>query len=124
MTPFANTVAKITSQRTRKGFSLKFNPDEHWSAAFYQGLNKLQYVDGTDMLNIYRDFQLDTLVTCKQYATPVVRGNDIVTTRTDYVSKFPTVLQTTSYNFSTTGEVCVGVVKVPKVYQKNPSLGT
>ena len=44
------------------------------------------------MLNINCDnatgFRLDTLVTCKQYATPVVQGNEILTTRTDYVSKY------------------------------------
>ena len=36
-------VAKVTSRRCRKGFTLKFNPDAHWSAAFYRGLNTIQY---------------------------------------------------------------------------------
>lgn len=43
-------------------------------------------------------------------------------TRTDYVNKYPYMLQTTSYNFtgtSTTEEVSVGVVKALKVHQKN-----
>ena len=69
-------------------------------------------------------FRLDTLATCKQYTTPVVRGKEVLTTRTDYVNKTPSTLQTTSYNFSkttTTGEVCVGVVKAAKVHQKNPA---
>ena len=46
-----------------------------------------------------------------------------ITTRTDYVNKQPSLLQTTSYNFSktnTTGEVCVGIVKAFSLYQKNP----
>lgn len=70
------------------------------------------------MININRDdstgFRLDTLATGKQYTTPVVRGKEVLTTRTDFVSRDPSVLQTTSYNFTkttTTGEVCVGVVK-------------
>ena len=122
------SVAKVTSRRARKGFNLKFNPDEHWSGAFYKGLNKLQYTDGLNMVNINRDdatgFRLDTLTTCKQYTTPVVQGSEVLSTRTDYVNKYPSVLQTTSYNFSgthTTGELCAGVVKAPKVHQKNPA---
>ena len=80
------------------------------------------------MVNMNRDdatgFRLDTLTTCKQYTSPVVTGKEILTTTTDYVSKYPTVLQTTSYNFtstSTTGELCAGVVKASKLHQKNPS---
>ena len=121
-------VAKVTSRRARKGFTLRFNPDAHWSAAFYKALNKLQYIDGRDMLNINRDdatgFRLDTLTTCKQYKTPVVEGHEVLTTRTDYVNKYPSILQTTSYNFSataTTEEVCVGVIKAHKIQQKNPA---
>ena len=122
------SVAKVTSRRARKGFNLKFNPDEHWSGAFYKGLNKLQYTDGADMVNINRDdatgFRLDTLTTCKQYSTPAIQGSEVLSTRTDYVNKYPSVLQTTSYNFSrtaTTGELCAGVVKAPKVHEKNPA---
>ena len=121
-------VAKVTSRRARKGFNLRLNPDEHWSGALYKGLNKLQYVDGRDMVVINRDdstgFRLDTLTTCKQYTTPVVQGKEILTMRTDYVNKYPSTLQTTSYNFTATGttdEVCVGVVKAPKVHQKSPA---
>ena len=44
------------------------------------------------MCNINRDdasgFRLDTLTTCKQYATPTVAGNDILTTRTDFVNRY------------------------------------
>ena len=67
------SVAKVTSRRARKGFHLKFNPDEYWSGAFYKGLNKLQYTDGLNIVNINHDdatgFRLDTLTTCKQYTT-------------------------------------------------------
>ena len=120
-------LAKVTTRRARKGFTLKFNPDAHWSAAFYKGLNSIQYVDGRSVLNINRDdaasFRLDTLTTCKQDPNPVVRGNDILTTRTDYVNRYPSQLQTTSYNFTateTTLETCVGVVKALPVHCKNP----
>ena len=121
-------IAKVTSRRARKGFNLRLNPDEHWSGALYRGLNELEYVDGRDLVNVNRDdatgFRLDTLTTCMQYKTPVVQGQEVLTTRTDYVNKYPSVLQTTSYNFSktgTTGEMCVGVVKASPLHQKNPA---
>ena len=121
-------VAKVTTRRARKGFMLKYNPDAHWSAAFYKGLNSIQLVDCQDMCLINRDdasgFRLDTLTTCKQYATPTVRGNEILTTRTDYVNKYASTLQTTSYNFTgtrSTTEICAGVVKAPvSIHPKNP----
>ena len=121
-------MAKVITHRARKGFNLKFNPDAHWSASFYKGLNKLQYRDGVNILNINRDdatgFRLDTLTTCKQYKTPTVKGSEVLTTRTEYVNKYPSTLQTTSYNFTgtdTTPEVCVGVVKASPLHQKNPA---
>ena len=79
------------TRRARKGFSLKYNPDSHWSAAFYKGLNSIQLKDGVDVCVINRDdaagFRLDTLTTSKQCSTPSVKGSDILTTRTDYVNK-------------------------------------
>ena len=69
-------------------------------------------------------FRLDTLTTSKQYSTPSVKGSDILTTRTDYVNKYPSTLQTTLYNFAateTTSEICIGVVKAPSsIHLKNP----
>ena len=118
-------LAQVTSRRCRKSLRLKFNPDSHWSAAFYKDLNELKYSDGRDLLNVNRDnatgFRLDTLATCKQYKIPVVKGKETMTTRTDFVKKYPSLLQTTSYNFTatiSTAEVCVGVVKAPKLYEK------
>ena len=118
----------ITTRRARKGFNLKYNPDSHWSAALYKGFNDVQYADGRNILNLNRDdasgFRLDTLTTNKQYATPVVANKEILTTRTDYVNKHPSTLQTTSYNFSetkTTLKMWIGVVKAPELHQKNPS---
>ena len=119
-------MAKVTSRRARKGFQLRYNPDTHWSAALYRSLNFLQYTDGRHILNVNRDhaagFRLDTLTTHKLHCTPVVQGKEILTTRTVYVNSYPSLLQTTSYNFTrtkTTGEVCAGVVKGKGVFLKN-----
>ena len=121
-------MAQVTTRRARRGFSLRFNPDKHWSSAFYRGLNLIQYTDGNDILNINGDdasaFRLDTLTTNKHYATPAVVGEDIYTTHTDYVNKYPSQLQVTSYSFSktkTTPELCAGVVKATFTYPKNPA---
>lgn len=62
------------------------------------------------------------MATHHQYATPVVQ--QALTTRTDYVNKYSSILQTTSYNFTgsyTTTELCAGVVKPSKVFEKNPA---
>ena len=42
----------------------------------------------------------------------------------DYVNKYKSVLQTTSYNFTSTktaGEMCAGIVKAQGLYPKNPA---
>ena len=121
-------VAQVTCRCARKGFQLKYNPDAHWSAAYYRGLNSIQYQGGRNIVNLNRDdasgFRLDTLSTHRLHRTPVVKGKEIVTTYTDYVNKHPAVLQTTSYNFSamkTTPELTAGVVKASGVYPKNPA---
>lgn len=120
-------VAKVMSRRARKGFMLNFNPDAHWSGAFYRGLNYLQYKEGQNILNVNRDdasgFRLDTMTTYRLQRTPMVQGSEATTTYTDYANKYKAVLQTTSYNFThsqTTGEICAGVVKATGVYPKNP----
>lgn len=62
--------------------------------------------------------------THKQHASLCLKNDLPLTTRTDYVNRYPSVLQTTSYNFpatKTTGEVCAGVVKAQKLYNKNPA---
>uniref|UniRef100_A0A1X7VJG4 Uncharacterized protein n=1 Tax=Amphimedon queenslandica TaxID=400682 RepID=A0A1X7VJG4_AMPQE len=118
-------IAKVTSRRARKGFNIRYNLDSHWSGAFYKGLDGFQFKDGRNALVLNRNdaagFQLDTLTTSKQYSAPKVSCQDVLTTHTDYVNKYPSVLQTTSYNFSkteTTPEICVGVVKAPGLHQK------
>ena len=119
-------VAKVTSCRARKGFQLRYNPDTHWSGALYRNLNFLQFNDGRYILNINRDnaagFRLDTLTTHRLHRCPIVQGKEILMTRTDYVNSYPSILQTTSYNFTTSKtipEVCAGVVKGAGVFLKN-----
>jgi hypothetical protein len=79
-------------------------------------------------MNVGRDdqagFRLDTLSTSKQFGTLTLKYNVPLTTTTDYVNPYPSVLQTTSYNFPSTGttnEVCAGVVKAKKLFPKNPA---
>ena len=47
-------IAMVTTRRARKGFTLMYNPDSHWSAAFYRGLNMIQLKDGRDICLINR----------------------------------------------------------------------
>ena len=64
------------------------------------------------------------MTTNKHYAIPAVVGEDVHTTYTDYVNKYPSQLQVTSYNFSktkTTPELCAGIVKAFIIYPKNPA---
>jgi hypothetical protein len=119
-------LAKVVSKRARKGFNVRYNPDQHWSSSLYAGLDKLQYEDGSNIVNIGRDdqagFRLDTMATHKLHATLCVKGSEHITTRTDYVNKYPSNLQTTSYNFSgtkKTSEICAGIVKAPLLFGKN-----
>ena len=121
-------LAKVTCRRARKGFTIRYNPDKHWSSALYRALDALQLKDGTDIININRDdqagFRLDTLATHNKQATLCIQDSVPLTTKTDYVNKYPSTLQTTSYNFSSTGttaEICAGIVKAIPLHQKNPA---
>ena len=83
--------------------------------------------DGKSIININRDdaagFRLDTLATNRQYSAASVKGCDVLT-HTDYVNRYRSVLQTTSYNFTgtaTTLEYCAGVVKASSLFSKSPS---
>ncbi|CAB4006294.1 Hypothetical predicted protein [Paramuricea clavata] len=96
--------AKVIQKKARKGFNIKYNPDSHWSNALYS----------------------DTLATHRLHGNLCVKGKETLAIRTDYVNKYPSTLQTTSYNFpgtETTGEIawrnCMGVVKAPVLFSKN-----
>ena len=119
-------LANVTQRRARKGFNTKFNPDYHCSNAFYAALDIMQYKDGRNITNLGRDdqagFRLDTMATHKLHPTLCVKGRGHITTYTDYTTKYPSKIQTTSYNFpntETTGEICCGVVKAPILHEKN-----
>ncbi|CAH3156626.1 unnamed protein product [Porites evermanni] len=124
-------LAKVTCRQARKGFTIRYNPDKHWSSALFRALDALQLKDGTDIININRDdqagFWLDTLATHNKQATLCIKDSVPLTTTTDYVNKYPSTLQTTSYNFSSTGttaEICSGIVKAIPLHQKNPAQHT
>ena len=79
-------------------------------------------------MNVNRDdaagFRLDTMSTHRLHKTPVVKGKETVTTRTDFVNRYPSILQAASYNFAktaTTIGLCAGVVKVNGLYPNNPA---
>lgn len=120
-------IARITCRRARKGFNVRLNPDAHWSCAMYSLLDYVQLKDGRDKLLINRDdasgFRLDTTTTHKQHRSFSLTTNPELTTRTDYVNKYSSTLQVSSYLFmgtETTTEQCIGVVKAQGVHQKNP----
>ena len=69
-------------------------------------------------------FRLESLATHGKHATLCILGNVSLATKTDFVTKYPAVLQTSSYNFAqtkTTTEQCAGVVKAIPIHCKNPS---
>lgn len=119
--------ARITCRRSRKGFTVRMNPDAHWSSGLYRGLNFLLSKDGRNKVILNRDdaasFRLDTTYTHKQHKGLQLTNSPDLTTRTDYVNKYTSLLQTTSYLFEeteTTPKTCVGVVKPHIVYEKSP----
>ena len=119
-------VARITCRRARKGFSLRFNPDAHWSCSLYKGLDKIQLQDGTDKCVLNRDdaagFRLDTTYTHKQNKVLSISASPEVTTRTDFVNKYSSILQVSSYlimETENTSDVCAAVVKGQALFRKN-----
>ena len=120
--------AKIVSRRARKGFNVKLNVDAHWSCSLYKNLDFVQLKDGTDKVILNRDdaagFRLDSTFTHKQKTVLSEKGNPELTTRTDYLNKYSSVLQTSSYMFLETNNTpirCFGVVKAHEIFNKNPS---
>ena len=118
--------ANIKSRRARKGFNVKLNVDAHWSCSFYQLLNHLQLKDGTNKFIVNRDdaagFRLDTTYTHKQHKLISNIDQPELTTRTDYVNRYPSILQTSSYlvmGTENTPEQPFGIVKATGVFQKN-----
>ena len=114
--------AGITCRRARKGFDVKFNPDSHWSHAFYKGLDEIQLKDDSNKLTLNRDdqagFRLDCTYTHKHHKAVCLEGKPELTSHSDYISKYRSYLQVTSCLFmeaENTGRVAVGIVKAPSV---------
>ena len=121
-------VAKVTCRRARKGFTIKLNPDSHFCNAMYRNLDYIQLQNGEDKLILNRDdqagFRLDTTYTHRGHKSISLEEEQELTCRTDYVNKYKSILQTTSYMFlktDTTSEKCIGVVKAHGLFPKNPS---
>lgn len=121
-------VTKITCRKSRKGFAVKLNPNAHWSSAFYKGLDFIQLKDGRNKVLLNRDdqagFRLDTTFTHRQGKCITIDNIPSLTTRTDFVNSYPSLLQTTSYLFmesETTEKACIGVVKPHFTFPKNPT---
>ncbi|CAB4010628.1 Hypothetical predicted protein [Paramuricea clavata] len=118
----------LQEKRARKGFAVKLNVDAHWSSAFYKGIEFIQLKDGKDKVLLNRDdqagFRLDITFTHKQGKCIILESQPSLTTRTDFVNKYPSLLQTTSYLFldsETTEKACVGIVKPHFTYDKTPT---
>ena len=121
-------VARVTCRKSRKGFSVRLNPDAHWSSAFYKGLDSIEFKDGRNKVLLNRDdqagFRLDTTFTHRQGKCITLENTPSLTTRTDFVNQYQSVIQTTSYYFmqsENTAKACVGVVKPHFTFPKNPT---
>lgn len=88
-------VAKVTCRRSRKGFNVKYNPDAHWSCAFYKALDVVHLADGCNKVLLNRDdqagFRLDTTYTHK--GRGVICEEMETTTRVDYMNSYSSILQ-------------------------------
>ena len=97
-------MAKVTCRKSRKEFSVKLNPDAHWSSDDQAG------------------FRLDTTFTHRQGKCLTLENAPSLTTRTDFMNPYSSLLQTTSYLFmksDTTEKACAGVVKPHFNFPKN-----
>ena len=78
-------LARVTCRRTRKGFTIRYNPDQHWFSALYRGLDYIQYADGTDKVILNQDdqaeFRLDSPATHGKHATLCIQGNVSLATK-------------------------------------------
>ena len=121
-------VAQITSRRARKGWTIRFNPDHHYSNAFYKDLDALQLKDGKNKLILNCDdaagYRLGTTYTHKQYKNVSLINQPELTTHTDYVNKYKSVLQTSMHLImatDNTSQKVLGVVKPHHLFPKNPA---
>ena len=50
-------LAQVMQKHARRGFMLRYNPDDYLSASLYNGLDYIQYKDGQDIINAGCDDQ-------------------------------------------------------------------
>lgn len=119
---------KITCSRARKKINVRLNVDALWSAALYQGLDRIQLEDGRDKILISRDdvagYRLDTTYTHKQHKSTSESEKPELTTGTNCVNKYGSIIQVTSYlliGTKTTPQLSGGIVKPQMIYPKNPA---
>ena len=60
-------VANVVSKRARKGFNIRYNPDIHWSAAFYRGLEAIFALRGSKPPQQEMITLISTCPICKQH---------------------------------------------------------
>lgn len=94
----------------------------------YKALDLIELSNGTDKMVLNRDdqagFRLDTTYSHKQNKSMSLYETPELTTRTDYVNKYASVLQNTYYlfmNTTNTAEKCVEVVKPHHLFEKTPT---
>ena len=107
--------AKVVSRRARKGFNVKQNVDAHWSCSFYKNLDFLQ-LKNSSLIRLSHTSKKKTVLCEKE--------NPELTTHTDYLNKYSSILQTSSYMFLATNNTplgCFGAVKPHILFPKNPS---
>jgi hypothetical protein len=93
----------------------------------YKILDFIQLKHGLDKVVINRDdaagFRLDSTFTHKQHPVLQDTTRPELTTHTDFLNRYSSMLQVTSYLFMETFNTpiaCVGVVKPQKIIPKNP----
>ncbi len=106
--------AQIVSRRARKGFNIKLNVDAKWSCSMYKTLDYIQLKHGLDKVVINRDdaagFRLDSTFTHKQHPVLQHTTKPELTTHTDFLNRYSSTLQVTSYLFMETLDTPIACV--------------
>lgn len=87
-------------------------------------LHKTPAVKGMHNTTTYMFSYKSKYYTSLFFSPLMLTDNNAVTTFTDYVNPYASILQTSCCNFTrtaTTGELCAGIVKASGIYPKNPA---
>ena len=122
--------AGIVSRKVKKGRPQLFNPDAHWSASFYLGLDHLYFATDEDKSVVNRDDQagkrLHSTFDNSSRKSMMMRDKPTLTTTSDYLfAEIKGAIQPS--NYLSTGFRCHGaqtrllsVVKANEVHPKSP----